>query len=167
LPPSSHSHSLTHPLARRRRAHRRLTLSHSPAHSLSLRCDLHSSCRLYMCVLAIMLLDLFAGFENLPIQGKCCRFFLTCLFIFYKCTKKTRCVWLFFFGWIIPIKSSVCMWQWHHIYVYILDKMAGNSKLNIFFERERHKNFPSNILDEKSKHCTNTGTKAGATTKNN
>lgn len=36
-----------------------------------------------------------------------------------------------------------------------------------FFERERHKNYPSNILDEKNKHCTNTGTKAGATTKNN
>ena len=85
LPPSSHSHSLTHPLARRRRAHRRLTLTHSPAHSLSLRCDLHSSCRLYMCVSAIVLLDLFAGFGNLPVQGKCCRFFWhACLFFTEK-----------------------------------------------------------------------------------
>ena len=50
----------------------------------ALRCDLHSSCRLYMCVSAIVLLDLFAGFGNLPVQGKCCRFFLTCLFIFYR-----------------------------------------------------------------------------------
>ena len=79
------THSLTHPLARRRRAHCRLTLTHSPAHSLSLRCDLHSSCRLYMCVSAIVLLDLFAGFGNLPVQGKCCRFFWhACLFFTEK-----------------------------------------------------------------------------------
>jgi hypothetical protein len=42
---------------------------------MPLRCDLHSSCRLYMCVSAIVLLDLFAGFGNLPVQGKCCLFF--------------------------------------------------------------------------------------------
>jgi hypothetical protein len=54
---------------------------------MPLRCDLHPSCRLYMCVSAIMMLDLFAGFGNLPVQGKCCRFFLTCLFIFSNRTE--------------------------------------------------------------------------------
>ena len=34
-----------------------------------------------------------------------------------------------------------------------------------FFEREKAKELPSNILDKRRKHCTKTGTKNGANTK--
>jgi hypothetical protein len=49
---------------------------------MPLRCDLHSSCRLYMCVSAIVLLDLFVGFGNLPVHGKCYRFFDMLVYFF-------------------------------------------------------------------------------------
>jgi hypothetical protein len=49
---------------------------------ISIRCDWCSSCRLYMCVSAIVLLFLFPGFENLPVQGVLSKSFVDRLVFF-------------------------------------------------------------------------------------
>jgi hypothetical protein len=43
---------------------------------MSIRCDSRPSCHLYICVSAIVLILVFAGFRNLSMQGRCCRNFL-------------------------------------------------------------------------------------------
>jgi hypothetical protein len=41
----------------------------------------------------------------------------------------------------------------------------SKKKYFFFFEREKAKELPSNILDKRRKHCTRTGPKNGANTK--
>jgi hypothetical protein len=76
----------------------------------------------------------------------------------------------------VVIASTICFKCFGALQMILLTIVSSNFSPNVarvatipfsFFERERHKNCPSNILDEKSKHCTKTGTKAGASTKNN
>jgi hypothetical protein len=43
---------------------------------MPIRCDWRPSCRLYIRVSAIVLILLFVGFGNLPVQGRCCQNFL-------------------------------------------------------------------------------------------